>query len=134
MKAEPGNADLVRAAFAQWNTGAREALLEQIDHDIVIDVQSSQIFGGAPYRGHEGYRQWVAAMEESFEVWQIQPETFEERGESVVVLGRMHLRGRGSGVALDQETGWIVDFRDGKMCRFRSFLSHSEALRASGIS
>jgi ketosteroid isomerase-like protein len=128
------NADLVRAAFEQWNTGAREALLEQIDPDIEINVQSSQISGGAPYRGHEGYREWIAAMEESFEVWQLHLETFEERGDTVVVLGRMHLRGRGSGVELDQETGWIVDLRNGKMCRFRSFLSHAEALAASGIS
>ena len=73
-------------------------------------------------------------MEESFEVWQIHPEVFREHGDKVVVLGHMHLRGRGSGVELDQQTGWVIDLGDGKMTRFQSFLSHEEALAASGIS
>jgi ketosteroid isomerase-like protein len=51
-----------------------------------------------------------------------------------VVLGHMHLRGRGSGVELDQQTGWVVDLRNGKMTRFQAFFSHEEALAAGGIS
>jgi ketosteroid isomerase-like protein len=64
----------------------------------------------------------------------IHPEVFREHGDEVLVLGRMHLRGRGSGLDLDQETGWLVEVRDRKMTRFQSFLSHEEALSASGIS
>jgi ketosteroid isomerase-like protein len=51
-----------------------------------------------------------------------------------VALGHMHLRGRGSGVELDQETGWLVEVHDGKMTRFQAFLSHEEARAAGGIS
>jgi uncharacterized protein len=128
------NAELVRAAFERWNRREHESLLGDIDPDVEINVSSSQLAGGEPYRGHDGYRQWTATMEESFDVWQIHPETFRERGDRVLVLGHMHVRGRGSGVELDQETGWVVDVRDGKMTRFQAFLSHEEALSASGIS
>ncbi len=128
------NANLVRDAFERWNSRDHESLLEQIDPDVEIVVSSSQITGGKPYRGHEGYWQWITTMEESFDVWQIYPEEFREHGDVVLVLGHMHVRGRGSGVELDQETGWIVDVRDGKMRRFQAFLSHEEALSACGIS
>jgi ketosteroid isomerase-like protein len=125
------NTEFVRDAFEQWNIGDREAFIENVDPEVEINVASSQITGGAPFRGYEGYREWVAAMEESFEVWEIHPERFEQRDDAILVLGRMHLRGRGSGVELDQETGWIVDVRDGRMWRLRSFLSHAEAIAAA---
>ena len=124
------NAETVREAFQQWNTGAREEFLERVAPDVEIKVTSSQVSGGEPYRGHEGYWDWVRTMEESFETWELYPDTFEERDDAVLVLGRMRLRGRASGVELDQETGWIVDVRDGMMLRLRSFLSHDEARAA----
>jgi ketosteroid isomerase-like protein len=120
------NADLVRDAFERWNAGDRESLIETIDPGIEIRAASSQLSGGEPYHGHDGYREWIAAMEESFEVWKIYPEVFEEHGDTVLVLGRMHLRGRGSGVELDQETGWTVQVHEGRMTRFQAFLSHAE--------
>ena len=125
------NSELVREAFAEWNTGDREAFLRFVHPEVEINVVSSEVTGGTPFLGYEGYRAWVATMEESFEVWELHPETFEERGDAVVVLGRMHLRGRGSGVELDQEIGWIVDVRDGRMLRLRTFLKHDEALTAA---
>jgi ketosteroid isomerase-like protein len=120
-------ADLVRVAFEEWNRGEREEFLERVDPDVEIKVASSEVSGGAPYRGHEGYREWVRTMEESFETWELHPETYGEREDAVLVLGRMYLRGRASGVELDQETGWIVDVRGNIMVRLRSFLSHAEA-------
>jgi uncharacterized protein len=130
----PSNAELVRDAFARWNSRDHESLLAQIDPDVEIVVASAQITGGQPYRGHDGYREWIETMEDSFDLWEIFPEVFEERGDAVLVLGHMHLRGRGSGVELEQETGWIVNVRDGKMTRFQAFLSHEEARAAGGIS
>jgi ketosteroid isomerase-like protein len=62
------NADLVRDAFERWNRREHESILQDIDPDVVIDVSSAQLAGGEPYRGHEGYRQWTATMEESFDV------------------------------------------------------------------
>jgi ketosteroid isomerase-like protein len=121
-------ATLVRDAFERWNTGDRESLLEDIHPEVEIRAPSSQISGRESYLGHDGYREWLATMEESFEVWRVHPESFDERGDTVVILGHMHLRGRGSGLELDQETGWLVDVREGKMTRFQAFLSHEETL------
>jgi len=128
------NVELVRDAFERWNRREHESLLADIHPDAEIVVVSAQLNGGEPFRGHEGYRQWTETMEESFDVWEIHPEVFHERGDTVVVLGHMHLRGRGSGVELDQETGWLVEVHERKMTRFQALLSHEEALAAGGIS
>jgi ketosteroid isomerase-like protein len=131
---ESGNVELVRNAFDLWSRGEHESLLEQIDPDAEISVSSAQLARVEPFRGHEGYREWTATMEDSFDLWQIHPEVFHERGDRVVVLGHMRLRGRGSGVELDQPIGWLIELRDGKMTRFQTFRTHEEALEAGGIS
>ena len=125
------NSEIVRDAFDWWNED-RESFIEIVDPDAEISVASSEVTGGRPFRGHEGYRRWIATMEESFEVWELCPQSFDERGDTVLVLGTMCLRGRGSGLELDQETGWLVDVRDGKLLHLRSYLSHAEARDAFG--
>ena len=120
------NAEIVRDAFERWNAD-RQAFVEIVDPDVEISVASSEVTGGQPFRGHEGYRRWIATVEESFEHWELCPQSFEERGDTVLVLGTMCVRGRGSGLELDQETGWLVDLKDGKLRRLRSYFSHAEA-------
>jgi len=51
----------------------------------------------------------------------------------VVALGRVRLRGKGSGVGVDQPHGWLVEFKDGKVFRFRHFARPQEALEAAGL-
>jgi ketosteroid isomerase-like protein len=128
------NAELVREAFDRWSRDDHDWVLERLDPDAAIEVASAQLTGGEPFRGHDGYREWIATMRESFEVWQIHLESLREQGDNVIVLGSMHLRGRGSGIELDQETGWVVEIHDGKMTRFHAFFTHEEALAAGGIS
>lgn len=48
-------------------------------------------------------------------------------------LGQMEGRGRGSGVSMVSPSASLYEFRDGRISRNRSFLDHSEALRAVGL-
>jgi ketosteroid isomerase-like protein len=50
-------------------------------------------------------------------------------GERVLVLGEVHLRGKGSGLALDQEYGWVFEFRDGQISRMWIYPDPAEAER-----
>ena len=43
------------------------------------------------------------------------------------------MRGRDSGVAIDQQGGTVYELRSGKIVRGRSYLSHGEALKAVGL-
>jgi ketosteroid isomerase-like protein len=127
------NAQWVQEAFERWNAGDRTAPLERIDPDVEIH----SVIGGAlqsePYRGHEGVRAWLAGVDENFETWELITDQWHERGETLVVLGRIHARGRGSGIELDQPIAWVADFRDGLLIRLRTFLDHEEALRAGAL-
>ena len=51
-----------------------------------------------------------------------------------VVLARYTASGRGSGVQLEGEHGYVWTVRDGEAVRFLWFQSHREALDAAGLS
>jgi len=73
-------------------------------------------------------------IDEQFRNWELAGDEWRETGDRVVVLGRVRLRGRESGVAVDQPHGWLFEFKDGKVFRFRHFARPQEALEAAGLS
>jgi ketosteroid isomerase-like protein len=54
-------------------------------------------------------------------------------GDRVLMLGQVEGRGNGSGVPVNMPLAQVYDFRDGKVCRIRSYLDHAEALKAVGL-
>ena len=48
-----------------------------------------------------------------------------------LILGRVHLRGRGSGVELDQPIGWVLDFEGESLARLRNLADHESAIAAA---
>ena len=42
-------------------------------------------------------------------------------GDLVVLVGRIHYRGRGGGVENATSAGWMLKFRDGRLVLFRAF-------------
>jgi ketosteroid isomerase-like protein len=128
------NVERIRSAFERWNAGDREPPLDDFDPDIEITTTIGVAFRGEPFRGHEGAREWLAALDENFDRWDLIADEFHDRGDTVVVLGHVRARGRASGVELDQVVGWLLRLRNGKVYYFQSFLDHEEALTAGGIS
>ena len=53
-------------------------------------------------------------------------------GEIAVLVGRIHYRGKGSGVESDLSVGWMLKFRAGQLVRFQAFRDPAEALEAVG--
>jgi ketosteroid isomerase-like protein len=122
----------MRSAFERWNTGERESLLPEIDPEVELRMASSVLSGQDAYRGHDGYREWIATMEDSFEFWELYPKDFHEEGDRMLVLGSSRLRGRGSGVELNEEMGWVIEFRDHRLLRMEAFRGHALAKQAFG--
>ena len=131
----PGpNVAWILEAFERWNAGDRTPPIERVDPGVEIHTLFGDAFQGEPYRGHDGVRAWLAALDESFETWTITAHEVHERGETVVVLGNVHFRGRGSGVEADQPVAWVARFREEKLVRLQAYVDHQEALAAGGIS
>lgn len=123
--------DMVRRLYADWNAGERQVYPDLTHPDIELHTRFAML-GGEPYRGYEGIRQWMRDIDEQFGQWRLEITEIREQGDRMLVLGSIHIRGRESGVELDQPIGWIWDFRDDKFVRLETQLSHDEAIEAAG--
>jgi ketosteroid isomerase-like protein len=89
--------------------------------------------GYAGYRGREGLETYLGDRRVIWEEIRIVEPEFRDLGDCVLMLGRLQVKVRSSGVTLDSPNGVIFDFRDGKISRMRAYLDHDEALRAAGL-
>jgi len=89
--------------------------------------------GYAGYRGREGLETYRRDSRVMWEQIRTVEQEFRDLGERVLMLGRLDVRVRSSGVTLDSPIGVIFDFRDGKISRMRAYLDHDEALQAAGL-
>jgi ketosteroid isomerase-like protein len=120
----------LREAFARWNEGEHVIEPDWTHPDLEIVSAVGQI-GNTSYRGQEGIRQWVADISEAFDEWQLDlQEVTEFAPGRVLGVGTVHLRGRASGVAVDQPCAWIFDHDDGVLTRFEPFLNRVDEARA----
>ena len=85
------------------------------------------------FRGREGVEAYFEALHATWEEVRLVADEVRDLGESVIWLGRIEGRGRGSGVPVDAPMGAVFDFRGGKVWRARSYLDHAEALKAVGL-
>jgi ketosteroid isomerase-like protein len=88
---------------------------------------------GGSFRGREGVETYFQVLDTTWEEVQLVAEEVRDLGESVIWLGRIEGRGRGSGVPVDAPMGAVFDFRGGKISRARSYLDHAAALEAAGL-
>jgi ketosteroid isomerase-like protein len=121
--------DLIRGLFDRWNTGDREIDEAAVDPD--AEIHSAMT--GATYRGYGGIKDWMAEIDDQFESWKVWPEEFRDLPDgSVLVLGQVQIRGRASGVALDQPVAWLIGFAGGRLAEMKIFADHQSALDAAG--
>ena len=120
----------IRDGFARWNAGDHSFDPDWTAEDVEIHSAIAD-FAGTTYRGQDGVRQWVEDMREVFDEWQLRLDELEEFAPGRVIgIGTVHLRGRGSGVSVDQPCAWLFDHVDGVMTRFEPFLNRVGEARA----
>ena len=73
------------------------------------------------FHGVEGMRRFFRDNEESFDVFEPRFEHVEEHGDRVLALGRLRVRGKGSGADTTVAIASIGTFRDGKLLRVEDF-------------
>ena len=89
---------------------------------------------GTTYWGRDAASQYVAAVDDSWESLRWELDEVREAGDFVLGLGHIRGRGRGTGATIDTSSGWVAQFRDGLMTRFRTCTSREEAFKAAGLS
>jgi ketosteroid isomerase-like protein len=117
-----------------------EALSDR-DLDAMLEVAHPEIelvthpgFVGQPpvYRGHEGMRHWLKALEpwESFQV--DVEELIDISPDTVMAVSHVTARGSGSGVDVEMRTYDVVTIADGKIRRRQHYETREDALEAAG--
>ena len=121
------NVDLIRRVYEAWdnNESARDFLAEDMEY-----VNPSYAVEPGIRRG----RKSMAVVRDTYEDFTVRVERFLDAGDEVVVLAHFTASGRGSGVPLAGEHGYVWTVRDGQAVRFQWFQSHAEALEIAGLS
>ena len=125
------NIEVARRATDAFNRRDVEELVEVSHPDSEWLPFRAQVEGGV-YRGHDGIRQFVVDMEEDWSRFQVEPVELIDLGDRVLLIGRVHAVARGSGVTVENEAGFVMDFRGGQVVRLVSYSDPDEARREAG--
>jgi ketosteroid isomerase-like protein len=115
------------------NRGDAMVTLELIDEDTVFEPLRAATEGANV--GTEGMRRFLADTAETFDLFKASYTDVRDLGDGrLLAIGTIRMRGRASGVESDIPSAAIVEFRNGRMLRYKDYGDASEALRVAGLS
>jgi ketosteroid isomerase-like protein len=131
VRVSDSDIELIRLGMDHFQrTG--EPLWEGVDAE--CEIHDHDIPERGVYRGHDGWRDWIAEYGEAWESFSLEPQEYIDAGKGrVVQVARLSARGRGSGVSLERLDGIVWTVRDGKVVRLDYYNSPAEALEAVGL-
>jgi ketosteroid isomerase-like protein len=109
-----------------------DAWVESFHPEVDFIPQRAPIQG--TFRGHDGIRAFLADNQESFDLFRPEYDDVRAVGDMVVAIGKLRVRGKGSGVEVEVPTAIVLTFRDGKVVRLEDFVDGQNALEAAGLS
>jgi ketosteroid isomerase-like protein len=128
------NVEVAREVLATLGERDPSHLVALADPDVEWHSFFAMGEGGGSYRGHDGTRRYMSDLEDAFEIGRADVDDALAVGNVVVLVGRIHYRGKGSGVESESPAGWMLKFRHGKVLRFRAFREPEQVLEAVGLS
>jgi len=119
----------IERLFDAFNRRDADEIVELCDEEMeFFAVTAEEVGRNASYAGKEGLSAYLSDVATVWEELLITPKQVEQRGESLLVQGRVYLRSRALGIR-DMPTAWIWDLRDGRFIRGRVFIDPEEAVR-----
>ena len=109
-----------------------DALLELAHPDIELDL-TARVLNPDRYRGREGIQRFLAELDEIWEEFEFEPDEPVDAGGRVLVPLQVRLRGRGSGLAMEDRIFQVWSIRAGKVAAVRVFTDRGQALAFAGL-
>jgi ketosteroid isomerase-like protein len=126
------NVEIVRRCQEFWARRDFSPITELLDPDMVIDL-SRNVFNPDVYRGYDGLRHFVDAIDEMWDEFEVETKELLDAGDQVVSAVRVSAIGR-DGVEVDMQVFQIWTLRDGKVVRVTGgYRDRAEALEAAGL-
>jgi ketosteroid isomerase-like protein len=128
------NVDAVRRSFDGWNRGDFDAWLEAAHPDVEFYSEIlKRIEGGetvlrGPAELRRFWNEWHSLWDLTIDLSEIR-----DLGDTIVALGRIRTRGKGSGVDLEGAVAYVFEFDGGLARNVRAYLNQSRALESVGL-
>jgi uncharacterized protein len=127
------NVEVVRRASRFWIERDFSQMPELLDPEVVIDL-SRNVFNPDVYRGYDGVKRYVKAVDEMWDRFEARIEEVIDGDDTVVTATRISGVGRGSGVQVEMHLFQVVTLRDGRVLRLTGgYRDRDEALQAAGL-
>ena len=124
------NFEVFERGLDAYNRHDIDDLLEVLNPDVEWYPVLEVLLGGegTVYRGHEGVRELFRSIEDALgDIRAELSEVVEDSGDRLVASGRLYAQGRHSGAVTEASLGWIVNFRNGKVSKIRTYRDLEEA-------
>jgi ketosteroid isomerase-like protein len=126
------NVDVVYELVDAINRADLEAILAVYDPNVDFRPLRAPIQGA--YAGHAGIREWWADTQESFGDFRLEQEELRDiDDERVLAAGKLHVRGKGSGVEATVPSASLIVFRGGLIVALKDYGDREKALEAAGL-
>jgi uncharacterized protein len=125
--------EVVRGLVAAWNDRDPQLAAGFLADDVEWAPAGPAAVERVVYRGREECAKGFASVWETWEEFRFEEGEVRDLGDSVLWLGRVHMKGGASQLELDQEFANLFLLRDGLIGRCTAFLSWAEALQAAGL-
>jgi uncharacterized protein len=125
--------ELARQVMEALGKRDLSALLDSADPEVEWHSFFAQLGEGGVYRGHNGTREYMRDLGDAWEIVRADVDDAIAVGDVAVLIGRIHYRGKGSGIETETAAGWMLKFRGGKVICFRAFREPEETLERVGL-
>jgi hypothetical protein len=125
-----GPEELARQALSLLGDDEVEPFVALCDPEVELRPLIAGVEGDH-YRGHDGVRRWFEELSSSFDERRAPILSIDALGTDALVAEiALHLRGRGSGIEIDQHVFGGARYRDGLVVWWGFFETREEALAA----
>src|SRR5262249_12708498 len=119
-----------REEIAAFSMGDREPDWNRIHPD--FELHSRMMLGAQ--KGPDALRAWIEEIDQQFDAWQLRAEReIELEPDRYLLLGGLRMRGRGSGLEMDMEAAWILEFEGERLRVLWPYTDHESAISEAGL-
>ncbi len=120
------NVELARGGLESWVAGDAEATLATFSDDVETYVPQ-ELGNAGTYHGKDQFLQWTRQWDDAWDEFRTEIREVMPVGERhVVVTVHNWGRGRGSGIEVENEQGWVLGVRKDTLCDFISLQATPE--------
>jgi len=128
------NVEIIRLSFEAYERGDLDAAASHIAPECEYVAAGTVPGRTGTYRGPDGYKEFVAWLEEEFSDSHAQIDALIDAEDSVVVGATLRGRGRQSGIPATFTFWQVWRFENGMAVHGQGFAQKDEAFKAAGLS